>query len=239
MRPALRQLEYIIAIAEMGQISLAAANLNVSQPSLSAQLAEVEADLGVSLFHLSRSGVRITPMGEENTQDLDAGLRGGRLDMIISTPEDHPAATSYDIVKERLWVTIALDHPLVNLGTTVRLEELGGQTFMTLGAGHRLSHIVAGLATRAGGRVSDEYEGTSLDALRLMAAAGTELAILPNIYAATEASRGLDVHIARIDDSLAERTVLLLQLAAKGSNPECEILVQALRDGAKSLIQGF
>ena len=36
-------------------------------------------------------------------------------------------------MKERLWVAMALDHPLVNLGTTVRLEELGGQTFMTLG----------------------------------------------------------------------------------------------------------
>ena len=185
----------------------------------------------MSLFHRSRNGVRITPMGEENTQDLDTGLRSGRLDMIISTPEDHPAATSYGIVKERLWVAMALDHLLVNLGTTVRLEELSGQTFVTLGAGHRLSHIVAWLETRAGGRVSDEYEGTSLDALRLMAAAGTGLAILPNIYAATEASRGLDVHIARIDDSLAERTVSLLQLAAKGSNPECEILVQALREG--------
>ena len=50
MRPTLRQLEYIIAIAETGQISLAAAKLNVSQPSLSAQLAEVEADLGVAFF---------------------------------------------------------------------------------------------------------------------------------------------------------------------------------------------
>ena len=131
------------------------------------------------------------------------------------------------------------DHPLLNLGATVRLEELSGQTFMTLGARHRLSHIVTGLATRAGGRVSDEYEGTSLDALRLMAAAGIGLAILPNIYAATEASRGLDVHIAHIDDPLAERAISLLQLASKGSNSESDILVHALRDGAKSLIQGL
>ena len=65
MRPTLRQLEYIIAIAEMGQISSAASKLNVSQPSLSAQLSEVEDDLGVRLFQRSRSGVRITPIGEE------------------------------------------------------------------------------------------------------------------------------------------------------------------------------
>ena len=89
MRPTLRQLEYIIAIAETGQISLAAAKLNVSQPSLSAQLAEVEADLGVRLFHRSHSGVRITPVGEEilrrarqivhEIHDLRAVVQGGGL----------------------------------------------------------------------------------------------------------------------------------------------------------------
>ena len=44
MRPTLRQLEYIIAIAETEQIDLAAAKFNVSQPSLSAQLAEILVD---------------------------------------------------------------------------------------------------------------------------------------------------------------------------------------------------
>ena len=302
MRPTLRQLEYIIAIAEMGQISSAASKLNVSQPSLSAQLSEVEDDLGVRLFQRSRSGVRITPIGEEivrrarqivheildlravvqggglfqgrlrlgvlpsvgpyllpsvvqklhrdhpslriiireeNTQELDEGLRSGRLDMIISTPEDHPTATSYEIVKEKLWVAMALDHPLVKLGKTVELDDLNGQAFMTLGPGHRLSHIVSGLATRAGGRVSDEYEGTSLDALRLMAAAGTGLAVLPNIYAATEASRGLDVHIARIKDPMANRTIALLRAPLETVDEESEILIEALREGAETLIRGL
>jgi len=192
----------------------------------------------VQKLHREHPSLRII-IREENTQELDEGLRSGRLDMIISTPEDHPAALSLEIVKEKLWVAMALDHPLVELGKAVRLKELGGHTFMTLGAGHRLSHIVAGLAMRAGGRVSDEYEGTSLDALRLMAAAGTGLAVLPNIYAATEANRGLDGRIARIDDPSAERTISLLQLASKGTNSDGEILVDALRDGAKTLIQGL
>jgi hypothetical protein len=49
----------------------------------------------------------------------------------------------------------------------------------------------------------------------------------------------LDVHIARIDDPSAERTISLLQLASKGTNSDGEILVDALRDGAKNLIQGL
>lgn len=65
MRPTLRQLEYIVAIAETGQVGLAAAKLNVSQPSLSAQLAEVEQDLGATLFQRGRSGSKITPVGED------------------------------------------------------------------------------------------------------------------------------------------------------------------------------
>lgn len=72
-----------------------------------------------------------------------------------------------------------------------------------------------------------------------LAAAGTGLAVLPNIYAATEANRGLDGRIARIDDPSAERTISLLQLASKGTNSDGEILVDALRDGAKTLIQGL
>lgn len=50
MRPTPRQLEYIVAVADTGSVGAAADLLNVSQPSLSAQLSEVEADLGIKLF---------------------------------------------------------------------------------------------------------------------------------------------------------------------------------------------
>lgn len=89
MRPTFRQLEYIVAVAETGQIGLAAARLNVSQPSLSAQLAEVEADLGVTLFQRGRAGAKITPAGEQvvqrarqilyELQDLRAAAQGGGI----------------------------------------------------------------------------------------------------------------------------------------------------------------
>ncbi|MEO0755159.1 MAG: LysR family transcriptional regulator, partial [Pseudomonadota bacterium] len=65
MRPTLRQMQYIVAVAETGRFGLAARQLNVSQPSLSAQLAEVESLLGVNLIERGRGGAMMTPKGED------------------------------------------------------------------------------------------------------------------------------------------------------------------------------
>ena len=51
----LRQLEYAVAVARAQSVTLAAAALNVSQPSLSVALAQLEANLGKPLF-LRRPG---------------------------------------------------------------------------------------------------------------------------------------------------------------------------------------
>ena len=61
----LRQLQYVIAVAEMMSFRRAAELCNVSQPSLSAQVAEMEAALSVSLFERDRRGVLITAAGRE------------------------------------------------------------------------------------------------------------------------------------------------------------------------------
>src|SRR5256885_16985415 len=61
----LRQLQYIVAGAEMLSYRGAAELCNVSQPSLSAQVAEIEAALGVPLFERDRRGVLVTVAGQE------------------------------------------------------------------------------------------------------------------------------------------------------------------------------
>lgn len=65
MRPTLRQLEYIVAVAECERFGEAARVLNVSQPTLSAQIAEVEAELGIDVFERGRHGAIPTPVGQE------------------------------------------------------------------------------------------------------------------------------------------------------------------------------
>ncbi|MGR3503411.1 LysR substrate-binding domain-containing protein [Pseudaestuariivita sp.] len=63
MRPTLRQLSYFVAVAEEGGFGAAAAALNVSQPSLSKQLATMEAELGIALFERTSRRVMLTPTG--------------------------------------------------------------------------------------------------------------------------------------------------------------------------------
>jgi LysR family hydrogen peroxide-inducible transcriptional activator len=300
VRPTLRQLEYIVAVAETGQIGLAADKLNVSQPSLSAQLAKVERDLGTSLFQRGRSGAKITPVGEEvvrrarqilhevqdlratargggvfqgrlrlgvlpsigpyllpgvvqrlhkehpsfrlivreeSTRDLAEGLQSGRLDMIISTPEDHPGAHKVHLFTENLWAAVASDHPFLQNKKHLTLDDLKEQTLLTLGSGHRLSHIVAGLAAIGGGHVSDEYEGTSLDAIRLMAAAGAGIALLPSIYAATEARRSTDVNLFALKDHTARRDIALVQPQLPQARPDSKVLADILRSEAQKILK--
>ncbi len=60
----IRQLQYVVAVAEQRSFRAAAELCHVSQPSLSAQIAEVESVLRVRLFDRDRRGVLLTPAGE-------------------------------------------------------------------------------------------------------------------------------------------------------------------------------
>jgi LysR family hydrogen peroxide-inducible transcriptional activator len=61
----LRQLQYAVAVADTGRFRRAAEQCHVSQPSLSAQLAQLETALGVRLFERNRQRVMLTPPGEQ------------------------------------------------------------------------------------------------------------------------------------------------------------------------------
>jgi len=61
----LRQLQYVVAVADTRNFRKAAELCRVAQPSLSAQLAQLEDNLGVRLFERGRSGVLLTQAGEE------------------------------------------------------------------------------------------------------------------------------------------------------------------------------
>ena len=62
---SLRQLQYAVAIADTGGFRRAAELCHVSQPSLSAQLAQLEEALGVRLFERNRRRVLLTAAGED------------------------------------------------------------------------------------------------------------------------------------------------------------------------------
>ncbi len=62
--PTLQQLRYLVAVAETLHFRRAAEKTHVTQPTLSGQLRELEARLGVQLVERSRSRVVLTPIGD-------------------------------------------------------------------------------------------------------------------------------------------------------------------------------
>lgn len=91
----LDQLRGFVEIARTGHFTRAADRLHLAQPSLSRQIATLEADLGVELFHRARGNVTLTeggrrllPIARRMLDDADAaraemselrGLRRGRV----------------------------------------------------------------------------------------------------------------------------------------------------------------
>jgi LysR family hydrogen peroxide-inducible transcriptional activator len=289
-------MEYVVAVHQLRSFGLAAEVLNVSQPSLSNQIAAVEAELGVRLFERGRAGARTTARGlefvtrarrilsevealratmrsdlpfggrlrlgvlpsigpyllpqavralhaeepdlrvivrEENTLSLDEGIRNGRFDAIISTPEDHPNTIQHPLFTEPLWVAVAHDHPLADRDR-LGAAELAGQRLLTLDTGHRLARIVYGIAGASGAMVSDDYEGTSLDSIVLMAATGAGIGILPDLFARRQGVHRSEVRVMPLEMPDADRRISLL-LPMDRSESFAHRLAGTLRDAADRL----
>ena len=61
----LQQLKYIIAIAECGSITSAAARLMIAQPSLSKSVSELEKEMGITIFYRNNRGIYLSEDGSK------------------------------------------------------------------------------------------------------------------------------------------------------------------------------
>jgi DNA-binding transcriptional LysR family regulator len=121
----LRQLSYFVAVAEERQFTRAAARVSVAQPAVSAQIRRLERELGETLFHRDRQGVKLTAAGDAllpharaaltaaaRGRDTIASLRGklhGRLTVGVAGPvDDRLAAALGEFHRSHPAVEIAL-----------------------------------------------------------------------------------------------------------------------------------
>ena len=70
-----KQIRYFVAVAEAGSFSEGARRAFVTQPTLSAAIAALEAELGFALLERHARGVRLTPRGEEVLETSRSILR--------------------------------------------------------------------------------------------------------------------------------------------------------------------
>lgn len=74
----LRQLEYLVAVAEEANFTRAAARVHISQSGVSAQIRRLEEDLGAALFDRSGRTARLTSAGEAAVSHARAVLASVR-----------------------------------------------------------------------------------------------------------------------------------------------------------------
>lgn len=292
-RPTLRQLEYVVAVAECGHFGRAARRCHVSQPTLSVQVSNLEEGLGIQLFERTPSAVLTTPTGDRFVRgarltlaamnDLldevaqDARGLGGLIK--IGTPpsfgpyflpvflpplhraypelkihilEDRPSAIETAVAEgvldcgigptcaapelsvvgigaERLYLGVPSDHRL-STKRAVDVEDLCGERLLALGSGNRLLENVRHLARVSGALVVDDYEGTSLDAIRQMVSVGMGCSLFPELYARAEFRQAEDVHLLEIVGWEERRSVGIYYRGNSGRKRHLEELaVEAVR----------
>ncbi len=75
----LRQLQYLIAVGEAGSVTLAAERVNVSAPSISTAIAQIEAELGLPLFiRRHAQGLVLTEAGRRIMEQARLTLAAAR-----------------------------------------------------------------------------------------------------------------------------------------------------------------
>ncbi|WP_420408259.1 LysR substrate-binding domain-containing protein [Hoeflea sp.] len=147
---------------------------------------------------------------EDRPSALEEGVGNGLIDCAVTPLPNLPDAfVSVPICEETIYLGIPVEHPLAT-SPAVTIAMLRGSRLLTLGRGHRLYEQVQTLSDASGARLSEDYEGTSLDALRQMVSIGMGLSLFPAAYAASEISSDASIRLCQIERWPIRRTVCLI-----------------------------
>lgn len=290
----LRQIRYFAVLGTTLQYRRAAQQLGISQPSLSLQIAALEAAVGARLVERRRSGLILTPAGraamaqaekilrdvemlrhvagpgqselsgtlrlgssptigpyllprvlrqlhlshpalklvirDGPPRDLTEDLLAGRHDMVLTQlpvpGEDFRIRRLY---REPLRLAVGGSHPLAGHDRVLHAD-LAGESMLSLSPAYAMHQQVAGLCQGSGAILRDEFEGTSLDALRQMVSLGMGVTLLPALYVLSEVRQAdADVAVLPLQPQLF-RHVGLVWRAASGQPPAFAKIATVIRD---------
>ena len=119
----LRQLEYLVAVAEEANFTRAAERIHVAQPAVSAQIQRLERELGQTLVDRSRRAVRLTAAGEAVLPYARAALAAVRtmhvaadeVTQLVRGTVTIGTVTSHNVDMPRLLADFHAEHPNVEI----------------------------------------------------------------------------------------------------------------------------
>jgi LysR family hydrogen peroxide-inducible transcriptional activator len=174
---------------------------------------------------------------EGTTDGLADGLREGLYDMILTQlPLRGPGLVSLAVFEEPILLMMSVDHDLAS-EESIRPERLKDETILTLGPGFALSRQAERLVGDTGAILSDTYEGSSMDALRMMCAVGQGIALAPMLYAMSEVRSDVRVVTRPLAGKRLSRTLALTWRKTQGTPPEAAVLASALTEAAQQARQ--
>ena len=150
----LRQLRYLLAVADAGSFTAGARRAFVTQPTLSASVAALEAELGMTLLERGARGARLTTEGRQAVEQARAVLRHVEaLKTMTRAPTQRPlrvgllATLSSDVIV----ATLALLHD--HLGPQqLRLEDAPATVLRRRLTAGRLDVVLTNVSASDGAR---------------------------------------------------------------------------------------
>jgi len=150
-------------------------------------------------------------------RELVEDLTAGRHDMILTQlplPGDELRVQS--LFREPLQIAVAREHALSGQ-RKVYPSDLEGESMLSLTPAYALHRQIVALVQNSGAVLRDDFEGTSLDALRQMVALGMGVTLLPSLYVRSEVGTAdPDVAVMPLQP-MQHRTVGLAWRATSGS----------------------
>ena len=241
----LRDLNYLVVLAEQGHFGKAAAKCFISQPTLSMQIKKLEQELGIALLERGSKSVLLTEVGvkvveharqilqqagqlrevaalardpeaaelrvgiiptlapyflpqviypiiqtfprlklylfEEQTAHLTTRLAQGTLDAaIVALPVIAPEYSAQHLFDEVFRLAVPFGHPL-GKRKIIKPGDLANEKLLLLEEGHCLRDQALALCAQANALESRSFQGTSLETLRHMVAAGMGVTLMPEL----------------------------------------------------------
>ncbi|MEQ8233626.1 MAG: hydrogen peroxide-inducible genes activator [Gammaproteobacteria bacterium] len=154
---------------------------------------------------------------EDTQRDLETGLSSGRHDLVLCPlPLDSNEFVVTPLFREPVKLVVHEDHELAQRDG-VAAEDLRNADILSIEEHHRFYRQVEQLCQRLGARLSRDYQGTSLDALRHMVVMGMGHAFLPALYVMSEIHDQSQLVVTEIDGEPVVRAHALVWRSAAPS----------------------